>query len=579
MIKVTSSSNKRLLFEGEFAHNGNNQYGSGAGSYFVSSANNLVLTNNNAGAIEWNSPFGRYRLSIIGAWCPKDHSLVSVTLLTNAPITVNNTEDNIYYIPNQIIGLTFHAKGGITMFLKEKKSEKPDPAVMIPGNQYEFRRCTSISYKRVRSAADMAIVRRSLEIFKGVLGLAIREDRLPNEIGYIQMKHPELKDGFELCMFACPYSQMILPRDCAEPAILLHPALYSNPRIRKATRSKDFRKFMSEWVGNVTKPVMRAALACTTYTEIRETNNQVFGDVQDGVHQLTIPKGKFCYPIVYDGDMLRILMNELGVPLEKAAVINATLSTVDDRAIQGARAFYTNRYHGHEHGAGITKEDQSFKPLRDFFKLVGKEQAINYLMGTTVEKLMKEENLSWSCDSLRMMKEFSDPSKFTSRKSHALFPDGLKAKRSWKTIKELHDDISRNYTKLKAIESRKRITWPEELKGLHGARKDDIRILLPRSTVTITEWGKDQSHCVASYADRMVEGSEIIFGAYKGPKLTYVGRIRREQWSNPLAITTQTPQQVQDLNNGKKQCYASVSFGHTITVRFQKKMSTRFMRS
>jgi hypothetical protein len=545
------------LFEGEFAHNDNDHhYGSGAGSYFVAAGNANVLTSNNvSGQIQWANPYDRYRLSIIGSFHPKTHELVSITLLTDAPIMTNHSEDNIYYINNLVNGMTFHKKGGITLYITERKSEKPDPAIMVPGNQYEFKRFTSKSVRRVRCAADLAIARRALGIFKGVLGIAIREDRLPNEIGYIHMKHPELKDGFELCMFACPYSQMVLDRDCAEPAILLHPSMYSNPRIRKATRDKDFKKFMAEWVGNTTKPVMRAAGASTAFTEVRETNNQVVGYVQDGIHAMMIPKGKFCYPIVYDGDMLRILMKEFDVPLEKAAIINATLSTVDDRAIQGSRSFYTNRYYGQDmtYGGPGTEKDQSFKPLRDFFKLVGKEQAINYLMNTTVDKLMKEENLSWSCDALRMLNEFKDPSKFKSKKSKAMFPEGLKAKRSWKTIKELHDDISRNYTKLKAIESRKRITWPEELKGLHGARKDDIRILLPRTTVKITEWGKDQNHCVASYADRMVEGTEIIFGVYKGPKLTYVGRIHRESWANgPLAITTQTPAQVHDLVEHKK---------------------------
>jgi hypothetical protein len=105
------------------------------------------------------------------------------------------------------------------------------------------------------------------------------------------------------------------------------------------------------------------------------------------------------------------------------------------------------------------------------------------------------------------------------------FPDGIRIK-NWKTIKELHDDVSRQANKLSALERQKMMPWGDDFHALHGARCGDVRILLPRTNQTLVRWGRAQRHCVGSmYNESMQIGACVIAGVFVGGRLEYCARL------------------------------------------------------
>jgi hypothetical protein len=114
------------------------------------------------------------------------------------------------------------------------------------------------------------------------------------------------------------------------------------------------------------------------------------------------------------------------------------------------------------------------------------------------------------------------------------FPNGIVPKK-WKTIQELHDDVSRKFTKYKTLGESRRIDWHEKVQSLHGSSAGGLRILLPRTKQTVAKWGALQDHCIASYADQMCSGDNTLFGVYQGKDLLYCGRIDKSE--NPSRVT------------------------------------------
>jgi PcfJ-like protein len=106
-----------------------------------------------------------------------------------------------------------------------------------------------------------------------------------------------------------------------------------------------------------------------------------------------------------------------------------------------------------------------------------------------------------------------------------LFPDGITIKK-WQSIKEIHDDISRQANKLEALTKQVMMPWSESYQKVHGARADNVRILLPRTNQVLVKWGKKQSHCVGSmYNDKMQRGDCVIAGVFIESDLKYCVRL------------------------------------------------------
>lgn len=474
-------------------------------------------------------------------------ALHSVTLKGKAPVYAREIGDRVdKYTTLRIVSVTFRFKGGVFLSIDEvsRPAEGRVPSyqdILDAGGMIrtEYRHNVKKYVRRVRDSSTLDLAKRITRPLKNMLGAAFDRGDAPKELVDMYRKH-KMGSIDLLYYMACPYSQMIVPENSRGSVLDIEPGFYRNPLVRKAVAAGDFRKVIEHRVGNVTKPVMRAAVKYSKACGTAKATEVVQQWVPDGrrSHEIHPDDGHY-YPVSYSGVLLNMLMSEYQVPLEKAAEITGRICVGD--------AVSLNKYSFMPYES----ESQSMKQyvkVRDVFALLGKDRAINFLFNATMDDITHVG--MYANDAARMYKEFDSVDKMKSDKARLRFPEGIKLRRSWKNLKELHDDISRQYTKIKAFESRKRTPWPNKIKGLHGRRVDDLRILLPRTTTRIAMWGTDQNHCVAGYADKMVEGSQLIFGVYKSRKLTYVGRltlnkvrVNNEGRGVPLAIIDPTKPQ------------------------------------
>jgi PcfJ-like protein len=114
-------------------------------------------------------------------------------------------------------------------------------------------------------------------------------------------------------------------------------------------------------------------------------------------------------------------------------------------------------------------------------------------------------------DVVRQCNEYKSPSSIPP-KLRTEYPNGLELPKNWKTLKELHDKVSVEYSKIKAEDNNKPIEYTPEEFQLHGLKEGNIELILPSEGATLVAWGKDQSHCVASYADRAARKELMILG-------------------------------------------------------------------
>lgn len=112
------------------------------------------------------------------------------------------------------------------------------------------------------------------------------------------------------------------------------------------------------------------------------------------------------------------------------------------------------------------------------------------------------------------------------KKQQKYFPEGIKVKSRWNSIKEIHDDISKQANKLESLVDVILMPWVEKWRKLHGARCGSTKILLPRTNQVLVRWGKVQKHCVGSmYNSSMQNGEQAIVGVFVEGKLKYCARL------------------------------------------------------
>jgi PcfJ-like protein len=400
--------------------------------------------------------------------------------------------------------ITFHKRGGIS-YSGVKTSVKSHQTFNRP--EYFIR--------RYRNHDDFCHIFRLLNGWSGSLVPILDRSNCPLELKRIRERNSQLSIVQTLCYFACPFTQFSVQKDCFVTALAMEPGLYISPSVRKACRRGDFRAFMQAWIGNTTKPVMRMAIQHGIMTRTHETADDIGYYLQDGKLNLRDAfEGTVKGPIVYSKYIFEFLKNK-GFALEHTASITAMMGSIHycQAAVPVAKGYSTDH----------TCPEFWLNAIEDMIDLLGIERTKHFLL-TGKERDYKDLH-AYSRDCVGMMKQYGDPSKFTKKKSLELFPKGLTIKRSWKTFKELHDDMSRRFTKINAIESRKRLEFTEMAKKMHGMRAGDLRILVPRTTTKLTQWGKDQDHCIANYGQRMEKHECILFGVYRGKQLLYCGRV------------------------------------------------------
>lgn len=101
------------------------------------------------------------------------------------------------------------------------------------------------------------------------------------------------------------------------------------------------------------------------------------------------------------------------------------------------------------------------------------------------------------------------------------YPTGLSVDFKFKTVKELHDKISVQYTIIKTEASRREIPVALPYRMLHGMEDKGLAFHVPDNTSTLAIWGKLLNICVASYGDRAVKGDTLLLGVEKEGLIKY----------------------------------------------------------
>lgn len=128
-------------------------------------------------------------------------------------------------------------------------------------------------------------------------------------------------------------------------------------------------------------------------------------------------------------------------------------------------------------------------------------------------------------DALNQWSEFANPESIPDIIKDA-FPDGLKPPKKFKTVKEFHDKITRDYAAIKrASHKNKPILYTEEILKIDGMEILDTKLVLPKITGELIEWGTLLNNCIGSYGDRASRGEMLLFALYKGDEVKMTGEV------------------------------------------------------
>ncbi|MHA1704097.1 MAG: PcfJ domain-containing protein [Promethearchaeota archaeon] len=97
------------------------------------------------------------------------------------------------------------------------------------------------------------------------------------------------------------------------------------------------------------------------------------------------------------------------------------------------------------------------------------------------------------------------------------YPDRINLLKKPKTLTELHDDISRQYRRIK--EPYKELTsnmWHE----IDGEMIRDLRISVAKDNHQLSEWGEKMNNCIASYASR-ADSKRALIALYRNNEIVY----------------------------------------------------------
>lgn len=173
-------------------------------------------------------------------------------------------------------------------------------------------------------------------------------------------------------------------------------------------------------------------------------------------------------------------------------------------------------------------------------------------LGNTDEHLSMRDNSSsyyigYVVDAARALYDWDKKFKegaFNEKQIKA-FPKGIVINK-WQTFKELHDDISRQATRLELLNNVRFIPEQEELAGLHCAKVGDYRVLLPKTTSRLVRWSNKQKHCISTYADRAVNGECVLGGVYRGNELLFCFRLIRDLSEKDLIALKNLPKKTDE---------------------------------
>ncbi len=124
-------------------------------------------------------------------------------------------------------------------------------------------------------------------------------------------------------------------------------------------------------------------------------------------------------------------------------------------------------------------------------------------------------------DTYTQYNKYKDWTNFTEKaKRKGLVP--IKIPSRWKNIKELHDNISRQFRDIEAAVNNKDIEYdPEILEILDNVQVGNLIIQIPKESAELAKWGKAMGNCVACSGSRAASGDCIILGIFKDGTITH----------------------------------------------------------
>lgn len=151
--------------------------------------------------------------------------------------------------------------------------------------------------------------------------------------------------------------------------------------------------------------------------------------------------------------------------------------------------------------------ERDIKELLDFAQYYDKSKVIEFYANTHFS------------DTIHMIRELMSPD-FIPESLKESFGNQYKLPKC-KNIKELHDKLSRDITIVKAEKRKRPIPlWPWE-EALDGLEFDGMKLIVPRNTLKLAEWGAELKNCIASYDYKAVDKIVLLVGIEKDGKITY----------------------------------------------------------
>ncbi len=123
-------------------------------------------------------------------------------------------------------------------------------------------------------------------------------------------------------------------------------------------------------------------------------------------------------------------------------------------------------------------------------------------------------------DTAQMLRTYDGVEKIP-RQLRLQYPLGLRVDFKFKSIKELHDKISTQYTIIQTESTKKEILISDLYAQLDGREFEGCKLVVPTNTSTLAIWGKLLSICIASYGDRAADGKVLLLGVEKEGRIKY----------------------------------------------------------
>lgn len=98
-------------------------------------------------------------------------------------------------------------------------------------------------------------------------------------------------------------------------------------------------------------------------------------------------------------------------------------------------------------------------------------------------------------------------------------PDKIVLLEDFKTLKDIHDYVSREFGKIK--DPAVVFEYPDYVQSIDGVEIEGLIIKLAKDSHVLIDWGQEMHNCIGSYKDRVASKECVLIGVYEGSKIKY----------------------------------------------------------